>query len=190
MRIFLDFEFIENGPTEPLIPISVGMIREDGEEYYAEFQGVEWHKANEWVKDNVRPYLTGPLKRKHTIVREIIEFVGEKPEFWAYFADYDWVLLCQLYGTMMAKPADWPFYCLDIKQLMWHLGMHKNDLRVYTADLRPHHALSDAIWNRRAFNDISSQLRGGSLSFIRPGQDDRSRPMDGDRGTDSISSSQ
>lgn len=32
-------------------------------------------------------------------------------------ADYDWVVLCQLYGTMMDLPKGWPMYCRDVKQL-------------------------------------------------------------------------
>lgn len=178
MKIFFDTEFIENGPTAPIIPISIGMVREDGEEYYAEFQGVPWHEAHEWVKDNVRPYLTGPIKRKHTIVREILDFVGEKPEFWAYFADYDWVILCQLFGTMVAKPADWPYFCLDIKQLMWHYNVTKDQIEVVTSDLQQHHALSDAIWNSRAYSFITAEVRRGGLHFVRPGKDDWDSPME------------
>lgn len=178
MRIFFDTEFIENGPAFVMEPISIGMVREDGEEYYAEFQGVDWTRANEWVKDNVRPYLAGPLKRKHTIVREIKEFVGEKPEFWAYFADYDWVILCQLFGRMIDLPEGWPMYCLDIKQLMWHYKVPRGELDFLSEDLKQHNALDDAIWNKRVFNFISSEIRGGRLSVVRPGEDNRNRPME------------
>lgn len=169
MRVFFDFEFIENGTAFVMEPISIGMVREDGEEYYAEFQGVDWTRANEWVKDNVRPYLTGPIKRKHTIVREIRDFVGEKPEFWAYFADYDWVLFCQLFGRMIDLPPGYPMYCLDLKQLMWHTGVHRGNL---PDNVNPHNALADARWNKNAFNSIAASLRGGGLHIIRPGTDD------------------
>lgn len=175
MRIFFDFEFIENGNAFVMEPISIGMVREDGEEYYAEFQGVDWTKANEWVKDNVRPYLTGPIKRKHTIVREILEFVGEKPEFWAYFADYDWVLLCQLFGRMVDLPKGWPYFCLDVKQLMWSYNLKKEDLQI--PNDQEHHALADARWNKHAFNAISDEIRGGRLHIVRPGENYRSSDM-------------
>src|SRR5688500_2673686 len=111
MRIFFDFEFIENGNQHPIIPISIGAVREDGEEYYAEFHGVDWSKASDWVMDNVKPYLTGETKTKIDIAEEIISFAGENPEFWAYFADYDWVILCQLYGRMIDLPKGWPMFC-------------------------------------------------------------------------------
>ena len=165
MRTFFDFEFIEEGSAFVMEPISIGMVREDGEEYYAEFQGVNWERANDWVRTNVRPYLTGPIKRRVVIAKEIMEFVGEKPEFWAYFADYDWVLLCQLYGRMIDLPEGWPMYCLDLKQLMWHHDVHKGNL---PDNINAHNALADARWNKNAFNTITDSIRGGGLPLIRP----------------------
>lgn len=176
MRIFFDFEFIEDGPAFVMEPISIGMVREDGEEYYAEFQGVQWNRANQWVNINVKPFLTGPIKRKHIIAREIREFVGETPEFWAYFADYDWVILCQLFGRMVDLPSGWPFLCLDLKQLMWHADIQKEQLNIADNE-NPHNALADARWNKDAFNYISDELRRGKLHFIRPGEDYRSSDM-------------
>lgn len=171
MRVFLDFEFIEEGTAFVMEPISIGMVREDGEEYYAEFSGVDWSRANPWVLENVRPYLTGPLKRRVVIAREILEFVGEKPEFWAYFADYDWVLFCQLYGRMIDLPEGWPMYCLDLKQLMWHTGLSKQNIDNIAINDNPHHALADARWNKNAFNIIADRLQRSDLHFVRPGKD-------------------
>ena len=34
-----------------------------------------------------------------------------------YYADYDWVALCQLYGRMLDLPGRWPMFCRDLKQL-------------------------------------------------------------------------
>lgn len=42
----------------------------------------------------------------------------EKPQFYAYYADYDWVAFCWLFGKMMNLPKGFPKYCFDIKQLM------------------------------------------------------------------------
>lgn len=155
MRTFFDFEFIEAGAAFVMEPISVGMAREDGETYYAEFSGVQWGRANDFVLKNVRPHLRGPIKSKLTIAREIREFVGEKPEFWAYFADYDWVLLCQLYGAMVQLPEGWPYYCRDVKQLMDHLGVSKEQLDVENP--QEHDALADAVWNLRA-HDVLTRM--------------------------------
>jgi hypothetical protein len=155
MRIFFDFEFIENGTEHPIIPVSVGMVREDGETYYAEFEDVDWSKANDWVVANVKHYIghRGPAKSKETISEEIKFFVGEYPEFWAYFADYDWVILCQLYGKMIDLPDTWPKYCLDLRQYMWHLDISREEIEV-SGSFVEHDALSDAEWNRAVFKTL------------------------------------
>lgn len=152
MRIFFDFEFIENGDQHPIIPISIGIVREDGAEYYAEFLGVDWSKASDWVLKNVQPYLRFPehlLSTKEQIAEEIKKFVGNNPEFWAYFADYDWVLLCQLYGKMVDLPEGWPMFCLDIKQWMYHLGIANTPV---INNQQEHNALADAQWNKDVFD--------------------------------------
>ena len=38
------------------------------------------------------------------------------PEFYAYYADYDWVAFCWLYGKMIDLPKKFPMYCRDLKQ--------------------------------------------------------------------------
>lgn len=54
--------------------------------------------------------------------REIRRRYGARPSkidpiFWADYADYDWVLLCQLFGTMLDRPEGWPMFCRDIQQM-------------------------------------------------------------------------
>jgi hypothetical protein len=73
---------------------------------------------------------------------EIVEDLGI--EFWAYYADYDWVAFCWLFGTMMELPKGFPMYCHDLKQEM--------DRIEFPLALRPqqedeHNALDDAAWN-------------------------------------------
>lgn len=145
-RIFFDTEFIEDGKTIELL--SIGMVKETGEEYYAEVMETDRSLASEWVKENVLPGLTGTPKPREVIAAEVLLFAGSWPEWWAYFADYDWVALCQLFGRMVDLPATWPKFCLDVKQLAVESGI---------AELKPpstksaHHALADARWARRAW---------------------------------------
>lgn len=42
----------------------------------------------------------------------------DKPQFYGYFADYDWVALCWLFGKMIDLPKGFPWYCYDLKQEM------------------------------------------------------------------------
>lgn len=41
---------------------------------------------------------------------------GKPPTFYAYYADYDWVLFCTLFGAMVDLPTGFPMYCIDLKQ--------------------------------------------------------------------------
>lgn len=145
MRIFFDTEFIEDGVTIDLI--SIGMVREDGQTYYAECLECDYLHADDWVKQNVLTHLRGPLKARKVIAQEITEFVGASPEFWAYYADYDWVALCQLYGTMMRLPKGWPMYCRDVKQYCDSMGNPKLPAQTSTE----HVAIDDARWTRAAW---------------------------------------
>lgn len=140
MKIFFDTEFIEDGKTIELI--SIGMIREDGSRLYIENSDCDYSRASEWVQQNVLPHLTGPRYPKYHIASAVRNFVGVKPEFWAYYADYDWVALCQLYGTMMDLPEGWPMFCLDIKQ--WACMLGDPDLPAQQGVT--HNALEDAVW--------------------------------------------
>lgn len=150
MKIWFDTEFIEDGKTIDLI--SIGMVREDGKTYYAQNLNCQLDRASDWVKANVLSQLNWSIevsKLKSEIAREVIEFAGENPEFWAYYADYDWVVLCQLYGDMMQLPSGWPMLCMDVKQYAVMLG--NPQLPKQKKD-EEHHALADAIWCKRAWD--------------------------------------
>lgn len=165
MKYFLDTEFIEDGRTIELL--SIGIVAEDGRELYAELdqRDVDHEKADAWVKENVIAHLwhrqkdkaefngwtrdggIGGLLRRGQIALEVVAFCsltqGDRPEFWAYYADYDWVALCQLFGRMIDLPKGWPKYCNDLKQLC----VSKGDPELPKQE-GGHHALNDARWVR------------------------------------------
>ena len=146
MRFWFDTEFYENGQTIKLI--SIGAVAEDGRKYYAETEFArELAGSSDWLRANVLPHLTGAERPRAHIANDLIAFMGEKPEIWAYYADYDWVALCQLFGTMMDLPKGWPMYCRDVKQLCDSLG--NPDLPKQTS--QEHNALADAIWTAQAW---------------------------------------
>lgn len=41
-----------------------------------------------------------------------------KPKFYGYFADYDWVCFCWLFGNMMSLPKGFPMFANDLKQML------------------------------------------------------------------------
>ena len=156
MRFWFDTEFIEDGTTIELL--SIGVVAEDGREYYAEPEEAVQHfgRADPWVQDNVLVHLTGDRKPRQQIAREVVEFCGDKPEFWAYYADYDWVAMCQLHGRMIDLPIGWPMYCRDLKQWCDSLG----NPRLPKQDSTEHHALADARWARDAWGFLALHSKG------------------------------
>jgi hypothetical protein len=122
MKYFYDTEFIEDGKTIDLI--SIGIVAEDGREFYAVSTEFRASKASDWVKQNVLvhlperyvnlsdPSVSPRLKEesqswmgRSQIKAKLLAFVGnDKPELWGYYSAYDHVALCQLFGTMMELP--------------------------------------------------------------------------------------
>jgi hypothetical protein len=151
VRYFLDTEFIDRGPQFPLQLISIGLVSEDNRTYYAISDEFDPTTASTWVTANVLSRLEDyPRKCNKLIANEIQQFIGyhDRPEFWGFFADYDWVIFCQLFGTQLDLPRIYPMYCNDIKQLCKSVG--DPGLMPYTAHNR-HNALADALWNKSAY---------------------------------------
>ncbi len=146
MRIWFDTEFMEDGRTIELV--SLGAVREDGATFYAQNSDADLSKANDFVREHVLPKLHSLFRPRIDIARDFAEFVGHKPELWAYYGAYDWVALCQLYGRMVDLPKGFPFYCRDLKQLLDSKGNPR--VPKLPAD-KEHHALNDAIWTRDAW---------------------------------------
>jgi hypothetical protein len=148
MRFFLDSEFYEDGKTIDLI--SIALLAEDGREFYAVNREAQLHRVSDWVRENVLPHLPpyGPKwEPRQVIARRLRDFINDskgKPEFWAYYGDYDWVVFCQLFGTMKDLPRGWPMFCMDLKQLSVDVGSPKHPKQKKDV----HNALADARWNR------------------------------------------
>lgn len=148
--VYFDTEFIEDGKT--IIPLSIGMTTEWGwshdpkSDLYIVFTDVSYESADKWVQANVIPYLRTKdalyltrAEAADTILDFVTDRVG-KPEFWADYAAYDWVLLCQLYGRMIDLPDTYPMFCRDVQDL-------KQFVKYPTKLPEPekaHNALSDA----------------------------------------------
>lgn len=177
MKYFFDTEFIEDGKTIDLL--SIGVVAEDGREFYQCNQDAKLDRASEWVIWNVFPSLgvkhagswywdarkidvdnrstPASVVVPHYEIRDRLRtFVADdKPDFWAYYADYDWVAVCQLFGRMIDLPRGWPKYCNDIKQLAM---MHGNPELPKQIEAE-HHALNDARWTKQAYEFITDRKR-------------------------------
>ena len=122
MKYWIDTEFIAKPYTIDLI--SIGIIADDGREFYAESSEVDWSKASLWTLENVRPQLNGKGMKREEIGYAVRQFTNgdEHPVFWGYFPAYDWVAFNWLFGSMDELPFHYPQLCLDIKQWAIELG--------------------------------------------------------------------
>ncbi len=177
MKIYYDTEFIEDGQTIELI--SIGLVADDGREYYAVRSEIDqWtpegseklHKrisGHQWLMENVVPHL--PLnkppartdnswiwsldrssllvKPRWVIANEVREFILSVPdrELWAWYAAYDHVALCQLWGPMIRLPDGIPMWTNDLKQEAQRLGNPEVPKQDAAGE---HNALADARYNR------------------------------------------
>lgn len=141
MKFFYDCEFLEDGVTIDLI--SIGIVREDGQEYYAVNEDAPWKRIakHTWLVDNVAsslPQIHGdrrlhvsrsnpfaldfdhPSMRTKSLiasdVKKLLLSGDREPELWAWYVAYDHVCLAQLWGPMMNLPEGIPMYTHDLKQ--------------------------------------------------------------------------
>jgi hypothetical protein len=155
MKIFFDCEFIDD--KERIHLLSIGLVREDGSQYYAEPVETDRSLACPWVKANVLPHMTGPVKPRNSIALEIFQFVERSPEFWTWFGAYDWVCLCQLYGRMLDVPPGWPNAMNDLRQLIVHEKIGRDFLPPQYGTA--HNALADAIWIKESYEHVLKRIQ-------------------------------
>ncbi len=156
-RFFFDTEFIENGRTIDLI--SIGVVSEDYDSYYACCLDTDLSRADPWVRGHVLPHLppySDPAwKTKEQIKNDLLDFlrVGQgEIELWTYYGNYDWVVLCQLWGRMDQLPPGMPQFAMDLKMLSRLMG----DARLPQQATTEHHAGNDAEWVREQYFMLKS----------------------------------
>lgn len=248
MKYFLDTEFIE-GFHKPLMGkrrhfidlISIGIVSDDGREYYAISNEFDPKKADKWVLENVLDPMVhewvmsyngdgrnrvldmiegkgqiGAIKimqreagkSNAQIAEGIYQFTQEEkikveggpttfwqsaeseriirqgytePEFYAYYADYDWVVFCSLFGRMIDLPKGFPMYCIDLKQTMDEKAIeltdstkrtqhhhhpepltHDTKLKIlksvigFPVQKNEHSAIDDARWNKKLYEFLQT----------------------------------
>jgi hypothetical protein len=157
-KYFLDTEFLEDGKTIELV--SIGVVAEDGREYYAVSTEFDPQAAIAWVRDHVLSQLPPPSdpawKSIRQIREELLAFVtedGDHPETWAWYGDYDHVVICQMWGRMPELPRALPRFTRDLRQEWERLG--KPELPEQAQGR--HHALEDARHNARIWAVLEQQ---------------------------------
>jgi hypothetical protein len=187
MRYCIDTEFWER--PGHINWISIGIVREDGKEFYAENSNFPWnwleqcakglHEQFEnpdtpkWLLENVRPHLRGGDALMDTAqVKEALgEFTldsdyvihGKQPKFWAWYGAYDWVVFCWLFGRMIDLPEHFPMYVRDFRHVCEQYDIRGKDLAPAVAGT-DHDALADA----RRLDQMIREFESRYTNFASP----------------------
>lgn len=156
MRYWFDTEFQDDGHRVELI--SIGVLAEDGREYYAVSGDYDPATATDWLKTHVLPLLgDGDKKSRRQIYTDLHAFfsVGGVPEFWADCGEYDWIVLRQLFGTLTDWPEGWPWLAMDVEQ--WRIQLGVPTFPPQQAGL--HNALADARNARERWQWLADQAQ-------------------------------
>lgn len=182
---FYDTEFWERGPAFPITCISVGAVREDGAELYLINRDAPYMKiANEspWLRKNVLSQLPLTMSLEYDVwqtswdtshsdmqhVRpfseiglEFYRFVNHGPgeiKLCARWSAYDHVVISQLFGRMVDKPVNMPWYTHDLQQDIERLD--NPPLPHQTDGL--HNALADARFVKTCYDHLHCAHCGGT----------------------------
>ncbi len=139
----------------------------------------KYGKTNKQIAEEVKVFCTGDVL---SIEKAKYYEVQHKPcKFYAYYADYDWVVFCWLFGKMIDLPNGFPMYCNDLKQeldtyienkwlpdsIAYMKGINDNvtfDLALeklqglpeYPKQTNEHNALADAKWNYELYKFLNT----------------------------------
>ncbi|HEV3363057.1 MAG TPA: hypothetical protein VG795_02755, partial [Acidimicrobiia bacterium] len=117
VRYWVDTEFQDDG--ERLHVLSVGVVGEDGREFYAVCADFPFPTANQWHHDNTLPLLPArddpAWADRATIAERLRDFIGDtQPEFWAMCSPWDWLAVVRLFGRVEDLPDGWPMIAFDL----------------------------------------------------------------------------
>lgn len=107
------------------------------------------HARHGQCVDHQRGYLPAcPWRSRDQLAMEVARFIDGRPEaIYGWCAGYDFVALCQLFGTMMELPPGWPHYLRDLQYLLDVAEL--TDAQLPPQPGAAHHALEDARYIRQ-----------------------------------------
>lgn len=183
MKIFMDQEF--TGLHQYTTQISIGMVTEFGDTFYAELTDYDENQVTEWIVDNVidNLYLTDEhcklgedkfnvrIKGDSKTVKEAMEdwfedimdvYEDKEIEMWGDCMAYDWVLFCQIFGHAFNIPLYINYIPFDICTLFKMAGVDPDINREKFAGMgskkEKHNALHDALVVKACFDKVVNMI--------------------------------
>lgn len=175
-NVYFDTEF--TGLHQRTTLVSIGLIAETGQTFYAELTDYDQLQVDDWLRENVisKLYLDGcyphdlsciALKADKGVVEdELRRWLRQfdKVEMWSDCLSYDWMLFCQLFGHAFNIPKNVYYIPFDICTLFKVKGIDPDVSREeFTSDMtntisiaKKHNALYDAEVIRLCYRKLST----------------------------------
>lgn len=149
MKIFFDTEF--TGLHTETTLISIGLVSEDDQTFYAELSDYDRSQVDKWVEENVIGNLlnTAGLNCTRSELSYKLKMWLSKfgsVEMWSDCLAYDWVLFCDLFGGAMYIPENIYYIPFDICTMFKLKGIDPDTNREEYSGImgKKHNALHDA----------------------------------------------
>jgi hypothetical protein len=171
MNIFFDTEF--TGLHRNTTLISIGLITETGEGFYAEFNDYDKHQINGWLQDNVIDNLilkddmlttndnqTIYVKGDTNFIKNHLEKWLSKfdnIEMWGDVISYDWILFTNLFDNSIL-PNNIYYIPFDLSTLLKVKGVDPDISREEFVSLSgdKHNSLWDAIIIKKCYDKLNN----------------------------------
>jgi hypothetical protein len=173
MKIFFDCEF--TGLHKNTTLISIGLVTETGNSFYAEFNDYDKSQIDEWLQKNVIDNLHLDTTMWHYGGYENMKVCGNTEEvqtklrdwlnqfdhceMWSDCLSYDWVLFCNIFGTAFDIPKNVGYIPYDLCTLFKVSGINpdinrEEYARITDYTFNKHNALWDAMIIAKCYKRI------------------------------------
>jgi hypothetical protein len=179
MKVFFDTEF--TGLHQNTTLISLGMVDEDNNTFYAELGDYDYLQINNWLRENVIENLRfhGDIGGKKgwcntSFRKKIAESYGNKEhvagavhewlaaydyvEMWSDCLAYDWVLFNQLWGHAFNIPKNVYYIPFDICTLFKMKGINPDINREEFAGIQDKPEKHNALWDAMVIKACHKKL--------------------------------
>lgn len=177
MKVFFDSEF--TGLKKDSDLISIGLVSENGEGLYIEFNDYRTELVDEWIMENVISnllhknlnqlddicenaiYLKGDRKTATSLILNWFNTISSKDEqieIWSDCLSYDWVLFNDLFGGALSIPEKIYYIPFDICTLFKLKGIDPDINRENFVGIKntenKHNALHDAMVIKMCYDKL------------------------------------
>jgi hypothetical protein len=180
-KVFFDTEF--TGLHQKTTIISIGLVSECGESFYAEFTDYDRSQVDYWLQQNVieKLHLTDEVvseankstshffskgntqQVKGDLEKWLSQF--QQVEMWSDCLSYDWVLFCQIFGHAFSIPKNVYYIPFDICTLFKISGIDPDINREEFAYDKPPKGVDvantpkhEALWDARTIRFCYEKL--------------------------------